>query len=47
MPEVRMTSMAEALRAAPPMTDVRAAFIARFRSEFGYPDATVVEACRA
>lgn len=51
MPEVRMTSMAEVLRtascAAPPMTDVRAAFIARFRSEFGYPDATVVEACRA
>lgn len=47
MPEVRMTSMAEALRAAPPMADVRATFIERFRSEFGYTDAVALEACHA
>jgi lipoate-protein ligase B len=48
MPEMRMTSMAEVLRTAsrtvPAMADVRAAFVAQFRSEFGYTDAGVTDA---
>ena len=46
MPEVRMTSMAKELRSLPAMSDVRAAFVDHFRSEFGYAAAGEVEVCR-
>jgi len=43
MPQVRMTSMARELRVAPPMTEVRATFVERFRSEFGYAGVRMAE----
>lgn len=46
MPEVRMTSMAHELPQVPAMHAVRAAFVERFRSEFGYADDAAVEMCR-
>ncbi|HVO24654.1 MAG TPA: lipoyl(octanoyl) transferase LipB [Candidatus Margulisiibacteriota bacterium] len=43
MPEVRMTSMAEQLGAAPPMGAVAARFSSRFCSVFGYTQARAQE----
>jgi lipoate-protein ligase B len=45
MPELRMTSMAKELRVAPAMRHVRAVFVERFRSAFGYAAETVAQAC--
>ncbi len=45
MPEVRMTSMALQLGAAPPMREVAARFAARFRAAFGYTEQPSVEGC--
>lgn len=45
MPDVRMTSMARELGAAPALAEVRRAFIATFRSVFGYPE-VAFEECR-
>ena len=42
MPDVRMTSMAVELGEAPPLADVRDAFVQRFRAEFGYDEAAAV-----
>jgi lipoate-protein ligase B len=46
MPDVRMTSMALELAAAPSMADVRTAFERHFRAVFGYPLSSAQE-CRA
>jgi lipoyl(octanoyl) transferase len=43
MPDVRMTSMAVELGAAPPMAEVAASFERRFRSAFGYSDSQTDE----
>ena len=45
MPDVLMTSMTVELGAAPLMSDVRASFVARFRSEFRYATAPAVLCC--
>jgi hypothetical protein len=42
-----MTSMAQELKVAPPMTAVVGAFEHRFRETFGYPEATVMTECHA
>jgi lipoyl(octanoyl) transferase len=47
MPDVRMTSLALELGAAPPMTEVRNAFVGEFRSVFGYAEPAPVQECRA
>jgi lipoate-protein ligase B len=47
MPDVRMTSMASELGAAPPMAQVRGAFVEEFRSVFGYAEPAPVQECRA
>lgn len=47
MPDARMTSMALELGAAPPMAQVRRAFVDEFRSVFGYAEAAPVQECRA
>jgi lipoyl(octanoyl) transferase len=47
MPDVRMTSMALELGAAPPMAEVRGAFVDEFRSVFGYAEPAVAQECRA
>ena len=46
MPDVRMTSMAVELGAAPSMTAVAARFEDRFRAAFGYAGPRAVEECR-
>jgi lipoyl(octanoyl) transferase len=47
MPDVRMTSMALELGAAPPMSQVSGAFVREFRSVFGYAEPESVRECRA
>ena len=47
MPEVRMTSMAVVLGAAPQMAEVRASFVRQFQAAFAYIEATEVPACQA
>ncbi len=46
MPEVRMTSMAVELGSAPPLADVGAALVRRFRGAFGYATAAATEECQ-
>jgi lipoyl(octanoyl) transferase len=45
MPDVRMTSMAVELGAAPPVRDVAMRFAARFRVAFGYADRSSAQEC--
>jgi lipoyl(octanoyl) transferase len=47
MPEVRMTSMALELGTAPPMAEVRGAFVHEFRSLFGYAEQAAMQECSA
>jgi lipoyl(octanoyl) transferase len=47
MPDVRMTSIALELGTAPPMAQVRSAFVDEFRSVFGYAEPAPVQECRA
>lgn len=47
MPDVRMTSMAVELGAAPPMPVVAASFTRHFKAAFGYTELPAVEECRA
>jgi hypothetical protein len=45
MPEVRMTSMAAELGAAPPMAAVAARFAHRFCAAFGYAQPRTLDEC--
>lgn len=47
MPDVRMTSMAVELGTAPPMAEVRGAFVERFRARFGYRETAPLQECSA